>query len=127
LVKKITIICQNIGQVEAELLEDKNPKTVQIIWENLPFEARVNTWGDEIYFSIPVRIGEENAQETVEAGDLAYWPSGNGFCIFFGPTPISRGNEIRPAAPVNVFGKVANYKIFHKVKSGERIKVVKSS
>jgi len=124
MVKKIRIISEKIGVVEAELLEDKNPKTVRAIWDKLPFEAQANTWGDEIYFSIPVKVGEENAQETVEAGDLGYWPPGNGFCIFFGPTPISRGNEIRPADPVNVFGKVkGDPKIFKKVKGRDKVRV----
>lgn len=61
MVKQIKILCKSIGTVEAKLLEDKNPETVLAIWENLPFEAHVNTWGDEIYFSIPVTVGEENA------------------------------------------------------------------
>lgn len=127
MVKKIKIICESIEMVEADLLEEDNPETVRAIWENLPFEARASTWGDEIYFSIPVNIGEENAQETVEAGDLGYWPPGNGFCIFFGPTPISRGDEIRPADPVNVFGRVkTDPKIFKNVKSGEKIRVERS-
>ncbi|MEM2110777.1 MAG: cyclophilin-like fold protein [Candidatus Bathyarchaeia archaeon] len=124
MVKKIKIINEKIGEVEAELLEDRNPKTVKAIWEKLPFESRANTWGDEIYFTVPVKISEENAQETVEIGDLGYWPPGNGFCIFFGPTPISRGSEIRPADPVNVFGKVkGDPKIFKKVKSGDKIRI----
>ncbi|MBS7624942.1 DUF3830 family protein [Candidatus Bathyarchaeota archaeon] len=124
LVKKIRIISDRIGVVEAELLEDKNPKTVAAIWEKLPFEARANRWGDEIYFTIPVEIGEENAQEVVEEGDIGYWPPGRGFCIFFGLTPISRGNEIRPADPVNVFGKIiGDPKIFKRVRTGDRIRV----
>ena len=124
MIKQIKFLCESIGPVEAQLLEDKNPETVKAIWDNLPFETHVNTWGDEIYFSIPVNVGEENAQETVKAGDLGYWPPGNGFCIFFGPTPISRGDEIKPADPVNVFGRIkGNPKIFKKVKSGEKIRI----
>ncbi|MCW4020784.1 MAG: cyclophilin-like fold protein [Candidatus Bathyarchaeota archaeon] len=122
--KKIKIVSEKIGEVEAELLEAKNPETVNAIWEALPFETRANTWGDEIYFSIPVRLGEENAQPTVELGDLGYWPPGQGFCIFFGPTPMSRGGEIRPANPVNVFGKVkGDLKVFKKVRSGDKIRI----
>ncbi len=126
-VKKIKIVSEKSGEVEAELLEGLNPKTAETIWENLPFEAQANTWGEEIYFSIPLKLGKENAQPTVEPGDLGYWPPGQGFCIFFGPTPISHGDEIRPADPVNVFGKVkGDPKVFRKVKNGDEIKVIRS-
>lgn len=127
MVKKIKIVTESTGEVEAEMFEDKTPETAKAIWEKLPIESRANTWGDEIYFSIPVYLGEENAQETVELGDLGYWPPGNSFCIFFGPTPASRGGEIRPADPVNVFGKVkGDPKIFKKVRSGEKIRIERS-
>lgn len=73
----------------------------------LPLEARVSTWGDEIYFAIPVREElDETAVEVVEAGDLGYWPRGSAFCIFFGPTPVSKEGEIRAASAVNRVGKV---------------------
>jgi len=122
--KKIRIISKAIEIVEAEILENKNPKTASAILASLPIEARANLWGDEIYFSIPVKVEEENAQETVEIGDLGYWPPGNGFCIFFGPTPISQGDKIRPADPVNVFGRIiGNSKVFKKVKRGDRIRI----
>ena len=80
--------------------------TAESIWDSLPITARCNTWGDEIYFGIPVRAELEEGREVVELGDLGYWPPGNAFCIFFGPTPASRGDEIRPASPVTVVGKV---------------------
>ena len=79
----------------------------EMIWDALPIEAPANTWGDEIYFGIPVAAGDEAGQEVVDLGDLGYWPPGNAFCIFFGPTPMSRGDEIRPASPVTVVGKVS--------------------
>lgn len=72
----------------------------------MPVRARARLWGDEIYFAIPIHLELENGKELVNAGDLGYWPEGNAFCIFFGPTPISRGSEIRPASAVTVFGKV---------------------
>ena len=87
----------------AELYETS---TAEAIWDVLPIEAWANTWGDEIYFSTPVHLEEENAQAVVEKRDLGYWPVGNAFCIFFGRTPPSRGDEIRPASPVNVFGRL---------------------
>jgi len=81
--------------------------TAEAIWEALPIVASANTWGDEIYFAIPVNLELEDGQELVEVGDLGYWPSGRAFCIFFGPTPMSRGEEIRPASAVTVFGRVS--------------------
>ena len=80
--------------------------TAAMIWDALPIEASANTWGDEIYFGIPVAAGEELGQEVVEFGDLGYWPPGSAFCMFFGPTPMSRGDEIRPASPVTVVGRM---------------------
>jgi uncharacterized protein len=86
--KKIKI---KAGAVEAAAILNDSA-TAQKIWASLPIETRASTWGDEIYFAIPVKAPlEKNAQELVEVGDLGYWPSGNAFCIFFGPTPMSRG------------------------------------
>jgi uncharacterized protein len=81
-------------------------KTADAIWNALPLRTGADTWGNEIYFPVPVKIKQENGQDVVNMGDLGYWPAGNAFCIFFGPTPVSRGNEIRPASAVTVFGKV---------------------
>jgi len=81
--------------------------TADALWDVLPVAGEVNTWGHEIYFTIPVQVPlEKSACEIVEEGDLGYWPTGAALCIFFGPTPISREGEIRPASAVNVFGKV---------------------
>ena len=125
--KKIKIFSKSIGEVLAELSEKKNPKTADAIWLALPFKARTNRWGDEVYFSIPVKIGEENAQQVVEKGDIGYWPPGNAFCIFFGLTPASSGNEISAASPVNVFGKIlGDADVFKKVKQGEEVKIKKA-
>ena len=90
------------------LAELNNSSTAEKIWDALPIEGRANTWGDEIYFRIPLSLPPENPREVVEMGDLGYWPPGEAFCIFFGPTPASRGGEIRPASPVNVFGRVSH-------------------
>jgi uncharacterized protein len=112
------------GAVEATA-ELNDSGTATAIWDALPISARANTWGDEIYFGIPVRLDEENAQATVGMGDLGYWPPGSALCIFFGPTPASRSaDEIRPASPVNVFGKVqGDATQFKQVRSGEVINV----
>ncbi|MBU1206613.1 MAG: hypothetical protein KKH04_06765 [Proteobacteria bacterium] len=114
------------GNVETEALLNDSP-TAQKIWAALPIEAEANTWGDEIYFAIPVKAPlEKTARELVQVGDLGYWPTGNAFCIFFGPTPTSRGEEVRPASAVNVIGKVAgDAKVFKKVPSGAKIRIEK--
>ena len=102
-------------------------KTANAIWEALPIQARANTWGDEIYFSIPVYLAEENAQEVVSLGDLGYWEPGHAFCLFFGRTPVSRGNEIRPASPVNVFGHIeGDPTVLKKVKDGAKIVIARA-
>lgn len=109
------------GEVVATATLNDTP-TAQAIWQSLPIEARASTWGDEIYFSIPVRQPEQNAQAVVALGDLGYWPPGNAFCIFFGLTPMSTDHEIRPASPVNLVGRVeGDPKVFHSVRSGARI------
>jgi hypothetical protein len=113
-----------VGEVEVygELNETR---TADLIWNSLPFESQVNTWGDEVYFPIPVQTElEDSAREVVDLGDMGYWPSGNAFCIFFGPTPNSRGDEIRPASPVNVFGKVVgNPNALKTVSTGASVRV----
>ena len=99
-------------------------RTADAIWEALPIEGQANTWGDEIYFSIPVQLDEENARQVVALGDLGYWPPGAAFCIFFGPTPVSSGDEIRPASPVNVFGRVdGDPLVFKQVRDGDRVRI----
>lgn len=101
--------------------------TASEIWDALPITARANIWGDEIYFAIPVHRAEENAKATVGLGDLGYWPPGNAFCIFYGPTPMSRGDEIRPASPVNIVGKVVgDAKTFKQVSSGTKVTITEA-
>ena len=92
------------------------------LWSALPISAAANTWGDEIYFGIPVDAELENAQEVLDLGDLAYWPPGRAFCVFFGPTPASRGDEIRPASAVTVIGKVdGDATILKRVQRGDSV------
>ncbi len=118
--KKIRI---RAGAIEAEA-ELNDTRTAQAIWETLPIKSRVNLWGDEIYFSIPLSLELELGQELVSLGDLGYWPDGNAFCIFFGPTPVSQGDEIRPASPVTVFGKViVDATAFEKIAEGTKITI----
>jgi hypothetical protein len=102
--------------------------TADAVWNCLPLHASVSTWGDEIYFSIPVKIDlEDDAKDIVEIGDMGYWPSGAAFCIFFGPTPVSRPGEIRPASAVNVFGKVTgDTGALKQITEGSSITIVKA-
>lgn len=120
---KIKITCGNITAI-AEL---KNTPTAKVIYNTLHIEGAANRWGDEIYFVIPVNLdAEPDAKEIVEEGDIAYWPEGCCFCIFFGKTPASKGNEIRAASKVNVFGKIkGDAKVFKKVKDGDLVVVEK--
>jgi uncharacterized protein len=122
--KKIRILSGEL-KVEARLNESK---TAQMIWEALPVEAKTNLWGEEIYFAIPVKAGlEKDGREVVSAGDLGYWPPGGAFCIFFGPTPASRGDEIRAASAVNMIGKIlSDPKAFRKVQGGVKITIEKA-
>jgi len=100
--KKIRIKSGGL-EVMAQLNQSQ---TAQLIWNHLPISSRINTWGEEIYFPIPVRAGEENPQEVVREGDLGYWPPGEVLCVFFGQTPISTEEEVKPASPVNIIGRV---------------------
>lgn len=97
------------------------------IWDALPIESTSNTWGEEVYFSTPVTLSlDETAKEVVDMGDLGYWPTGRALCIFFGLTPMSRGDEIRPASAVNIVGKIiGDPKLFNEVRSGEKVHVRK--
>ncbi len=81
--------------------------TAQKLWDALPIEGRANLWGKEIYFEIPLSASQEpEARQDVPPGTIAFWPAGNAFCIFFGPTPVSRGEMPRAYSPVNVLGKI---------------------
>ncbi len=119
--KKIRIITDKVS-VMAGL---SSSKTSDAIWDALPIENTVNTWGEEIYFETPVKsILDETAKEIVEKGELGYWPTGKAFCIFFGSTPASQGDEIRPASAVNIVGKVeCDVDIFKSIQDGENIKL----
>lgn len=119
--KKIVIKAAEVV-VEAELNESA---TADAIWRALPIEGPAKTWGEEIYFRIPVSQDlEPEARELVELGDLGYWPQGEAFCIFFGATPISDPGEIRPASAVNIVGQLLdNPKKFLSVPSGAPIRI----
>ncbi len=108
-------------EVVAELYETP---TAELVWDALPITASGSTWGDEIYFRTPVSVEERDSVPTVEMGAVAYWPPGQAICLFFGPTPMSRGDEIRPASPVNVFGRiVGDATVLKAVSSGSEVRV----
>jgi hypothetical protein len=90
--------------LQAEL---NDSPTARQVWDALPIEAEANTWGDEVYFTIPViAVQASDARADVEVGELGYWPVGHAFCIFFGPTPVSTGPKPRAYSPVNILGRV---------------------
>jgi len=123
--KEIIIMAGEI-RAKAELNESV---TARAIWEVLPLEGSANTWGEEIYFRIPVSQDlESDAKEIVQLGDLGYWPQGEALCIFFGATPISGPGEIRPASAVNIVGRLlSDPKLFLSVGPGTSVRVEKGS
>jgi hypothetical protein len=106
--------------IKAELFDNK---TTEKIEEILPIRRNANRWGGEIYFELPVHSDlDDTAKEVVEIGDIGFWPSGDAFCIFFGKTPASVGEEIRPASAVNVIGKVTSeINILKKIPDGAEL------
>jgi hypothetical protein len=114
-------ILVKVGDIEREI-ELVDCKTSRAILEKLPIKGYANRWGDEIYFTAPIDFDEEeNSRDVVELGDVAFWIPGKAICIFFGKTPVS-DDRIRPASPVNVFGRVkGDIEAFKSVKDGEEI------
>ena len=111
--------------VEAELLDNE---TARRIHDALPLEASASTWGDEIYFTIPVKCGREpDARADVEVGDLGYWLAGSCFCIFYGRTPMSAGDQPVAASEVNVFGRISgDATVLRGTRSGARVTIEKA-
>ncbi len=122
--RKMQITIGNIS-MEAELKESESAST---LWEALPITGMANVWGEEIYFQIPVDAPlEDSAREEMEVGEIAYWPPGGAFCIFFGRTPASVDDAPRAASPVNPLGKVmGDPKEFLSVRSGEEVLLEKT-
>ncbi len=105
-----------------------NSPTAEELWKQLPIEGQVNTWGDEIYFEIPVNMPQEpDAREVVEVGELGYWPVGKAFCIFFGPTPVSTDQRPRAYSPVNIIGEIlGDSQVLRSVKDRDIVKLLQS-
>ncbi|TET09509.1 hypothetical protein E3J84_05085 [Candidatus Aerophobetes bacterium] len=118
--KKIKIIA---GEIERIAILNDSPMA-QVLWKSLPLESSVNRWGDEIYFSTSLKEAGGEKREVVDKGDIAFWSPGSALCIFFGLTPASRGEEIRPASEVILVGKVeGDLEEFKKVEDGKRIRI----
>ncbi len=116
----IKLVIEGIGEAEGELVRHLAPRTVEAIMRKLPIEGRAALWKEEVYFEIPVKMGNEKAKPTVETGAIAFWPMGNALCIFYG--------ETQPYSPVNIVGHVTkNLELFGQVKSGAKIRVEKTS
>jgi len=121
--RKIKISTQGVER-EAEL---NNSPMADALWKALPIKGKANRWGDEIYFRIKVEYVSGEMKEVVEEGDIAFWPPGSAFCIFFGPTPVSTESQIRPASEVAVLGRIkGDLKPFKSVKDGDEIFIEKA-
>jgi len=113
---KIKFLIEGLGEAEGELVRFLAPRTIDTIVRKLPLEGRVALWKEEVYFEIPIKMGEEKAKPTVEQGTIAFWPMGSALCVFYGKS--------QPYSPVSILGKVTNnLEIFKQVKSGLTIKV----
>jgi hypothetical protein len=113
---KIKFIVEGLGEAEGELVRFLAPRTVDTIVRKLPLEGRAALWKEEVYFEIPLKMGEEKAKPNVEEGTIAFWPMGSALCIFYGKS--------QPYSPVSILGKItSNIEIFKQIKSGITIKV----
>lgn len=113
----VRFIVEGVGEADGELIRYMAPRTVDAIIKSLPLEGRVALWQEEVYFEIPLKMGDEKAKPDVEKGTIAYWPMGSALCIFYGDSD--------PYSPVNIIGEVtSNLDLFSRTKSGTRIRVV---
>lgn len=113
---KVKFSLEDLGDAEGELVRFLAPRTVDTIVRKLPLEGRAALWKEEVYFEIPVKIGEEKAKSNVEIGTIAFWPMGGALCVFYG--------QSQPYSQVNILGKITkNLNLFKQIKSGTTIKV----
>ncbi len=113
---KIKFIVEGLGEAEGELVRFLAPRTIDTIVRKLPLEGRAAIWKEEVYFEVPLKMGEEKAKPNVEEGTIAFWPMGSALCVFYGKS--------QPYSPVSILGKItSNLDIFKHVKSGITLKV----
>ena len=113
---KVKFLIEGLGEAEGEFVRFLAPRTVDNLVRKLPMEGRAALWKEEVYFELPVKMGEEKAKATVETGTIAFWPMGGALCVFYGRS--------QPYSPVSILGKVTkNLELFKQVKSGTRIRV----
>jgi hypothetical protein len=113
---KVKFLVEGLGEAEGELVRFLAPRTVDTLVRKLPMEGRAALWKEEVYFEIPVKMGEEKAKPNVEIGTIAFWPMGSALCVFYG--------QSQPYSPVSILGKITkNLELFRQVKSGTRIRI----
>jgi uncharacterized protein len=113
---KVKFLIEGVGEAEGELVRFLAPRTIDTIVRKMPIEGRAALWKEEIYFEIPVKMGEEKAKANVENGTIAFWPMGSALCVFYGGS--------QPYSPVSILGKITkNLDLFRQVKSGTRIRI----
>ena len=113
---KVKFLIESLGEAEGELVRFMAPRSIDTLVRKFPLEGRAALYKEEIYFEIPVKMGEEKAKPTVETGTIAFWPMGAAICVFYGKS--------QPYSPVSILGKITNnLEIFKQVKSGTRIRV----
>jgi len=113
---RIKFVLEGLGEAEGELVKFKAPRTIDMIIHRLPIVGRIALYKEEIYFEIPIKMGEEKAKATVETGTIAFWPMGSALCVFYGKS--------QPYSPVSILGKITkNLDLFKNVKSGITVKV----
>jgi uncharacterized protein len=113
---KVKFVIEGLGEAEGELVRFLAPRTIDMLVRKFPIQGRIALWKEEIYFEIPIKMGEEKAKSNVETGTIAFWPMGSALCVFYGKS--------QPYSPVSILGKITkNLEIFSQIKSGTAIKV----